>query len=139
MKGLSGLFPSGFFHHCHGLARRSHFCKEVAGTWAVSHGQAWEMLLLLLRWLQRRAVKLRLSLRCEFKPLPLLLTPFIFSKATKTSLQCCGHDRHLLALGLPREFSSSTRPSALHHFGENYRAPSCIVTMLCKASEYATL
>lgn len=51
----------------------------------------------------------------------------------------CGHDRDSLALGLPREFSSRMHLSALHHFGENDRAPSCLVTMLCKAAEYATL
>lgn len=103
MKRLSGLFPSGFLPCCYWLARRSHFCKEVAGTWTVSHRQAGETLLLLPQWLQRKAVKLCLSLWSEawVQASASFVDTLYTYQRNKNVLEARGHDRHLFALGIP--------------------------------------
>lgn len=78
------------------------------------------------------------AVRHESKPLPSLLTPSIFSKEAKMSLQCVDVIGTCLLWVSP---GSSHPGCILLHCTTLWkiRAPSCIVTMLCKASEYATL
>lgn len=63
MKRLLGLLALGFPHSCLLLVAS----ELQGGGWGsgVCHHQAGETLLLLPQWLQRRAVKLCLSLYCE--------------------------------------------------------------------------
>lgn len=103
--------------------------------------QARETLLALPQWLQSKAMKLWLSLWSEawVQASASLLIPSILSKETKMSLKHVDMIGTCLHWVFPREFSASRDPSALHHFGKNYGAPSCLVTVLRKASEYVTL
>lgn len=78
------------------------------------------------------------SIRYESKPLPLLLTPCVFSKESKMSLQCVDMTGTFLLCWI--FLARSHLVCVLLHcttLGKIIVLP--LVTMLCKASEYASL
>lgn len=117
-KDCQGCFLQGFFTAIIVWQEEITFAMRRLGLGLCLNKQAVEMLLLLSQWLQRRTEKLCLCLCCKAwaQTSAFFVDTVYIYQTNKNVLVMCGHDRHLLALGLPREFLSSVHTPALHHF-----------------------